>query len=70
MRRWYPPFNGKRYIGNINNNEVHDLDNEKAECKIDEIKHDHVRIFNPDTHEKAKRQGFDNCAHCIGNSRY
>lgn len=70
MRRYSSPFNGKQYIGNTNTNEVHDLDNEKTNCKINEIKHEHVKTFIPDTHSEAKRQDFDNCAHCIGNSKY
>lgn len=70
MRRYNWPFNGNRYIGNTNTNEVHDLDNEKTGCRINEIKTDHIKTFIPDTHSEAKRQGFDNCAHCIGNSRY
>jgi hypothetical protein len=70
MRRYGWPFNGKRYIGNKNTNEVHDLDNEKTECRINEIKTDHVVTFNPDTHAEAKRLGFDNCYWCIGNSKY
>lgn len=69
-RRYRPPFNGNRYIGNINTNEVHDLDNEKTNCQIDEIKDSHIKTFSPDTHSQAKREGFDNCAHCIGGSRY
>jgi hypothetical protein len=69
-RRYGYPFNGKRYIGNTNTNEVHDLDNEKLGCRINEIKYDHVKTFSPDTHSQAKSERFDNCAHCIGNSRY
>jgi hypothetical protein len=68
MRRWQWPFNGNRYIGNKNTTEVHDLDNEKTGCQIDEIKTDHVKTFIPDTKEQAKSEGFDYCAHCIGNS--
>jgi len=70
MRRNYPPFNSKRYIGNTNTNEVHDLDNEKTACRINEIKFNHITNFSPDTYFEAKRRGFDNCAHCIGGSRY
>lgn len=71
-RRYQSPFNGKRYIGNINSNEVHDLDNEDRDgpCHIDLIKDENVKTFSPDSHSQAKREGFDNCAHCIGNSRY
>ncbi|WDU82290.1 hypothetical protein [Caloramator sp. Dgby_cultured_2] len=70
MRRYQWPFNGKRFIGNTNTNEVHDLDNEKSGCKIDQINPLHVKTFDPDTLSEAKRQGFDNCAYCIGNSKY
>jgi len=71
-RRYRSPFNGKRYIGNTNSNEVHDLDNEDSNgpCHIDLIKDEHIKTFSPDTHTQAKIEGFDNCAHCIGNSRY
>lgn len=70
MRRDRWPFNGKRYIGNTNTKEVHDLDHEKPACQIDEIKDEHVRTFTPDTLEEAHRHRFDNCAHCIGGSRW
>jgi hypothetical protein len=69
-RRYLAPFYGKRFIGNTNTNEVHDLDNEKNGCKIDQIKDYHVKTFTPDTHAQAKAEGFDNCAYCIGDSRY
>ncbi|MFC7064000.1 hypothetical protein [Halobacillus seohaensis] len=69
-RRYQSPFKGNRYIGNTNSNEVHDLDDEKVSCQIDKIKTDHVKTFIPDSHSQAKREGFDNCAHCIGNSKY
>lgn len=69
-RRERFPFNGKRFIGNKNNNEVHDLDKERTTCQIDDIKREHVRTFSPDTHSQAKSEGFDNCAKCIGNSNY
>lgn len=72
MRRYRPPIYGKRYLGNTNTTEVHDLDNEKTganECQIDEIiKAGHARTFNPDTHEQAKKEGYDNCAYCLGES--
>lgn len=69
-RRQRSPFNGKRFIGNTNKNEVHDLDKETNSCQIASIKDDHVKTFSPDTHKQAKNEGFDNCAHCIGNSQY
>ncbi len=59
-----------RYLGNSNKKEVHDLNNEKPNCQIDEIiSTKHAVIFNPDTLEQAHKEGYDNCAYCIGGSR-
>ncbi|BBN99174.1 hypothetical protein St703_18790 [Sporolactobacillus terrae] len=69
-RRYGYPFNGKRFIGNTNTNEVHDLDNEQYSCEIDKISTNHVKTFSPDTWNQAHSEGFDNCAYCIGNSKY
>jgi len=69
-------------MGNTNKMEVHDLDNEKTkpnECQIDEIIAAHNRdldnnrdgrvvIFEPDTLDQARREMFDPCDYCIGNS--
>ncbi|HUW96463.1 MAG TPA: hypothetical protein VMW58_11810 [Anaerolineae bacterium] len=72
-RRPGPPTYGKRFVGNTNKDEVHDLDNEKTganECQIDEIiTAGHAVTFSPDTLAEAHRQGHDNCAYCIGGSR-
>ena len=70
MRR--PQFPGKKYLGNNNNMEVHDLDREDTSasgCQIDEIiRANHAVTFNPDTLEQAHTRGYDNCAKCIGGS--
>ena len=69
MRRPYYPYDGKRYIGNTNTNQVHDLDNEDTRengCQIDEIKIEHVRTFSPDSLEEGHREGFENCDKCLG----
>jgi hypothetical protein len=59
-------------LGNTDKKEVHDLDNEKTganECQIDEIvKAGHATTFSPDTREQAHKEGYDNCAYCIGGS--
>jgi hypothetical protein len=70
-RRPGPPTYGKRFVGNRSprHMEVHDLDNEKVMCQIDEIiRAGHTITFNPDTLAQAHRQGYDNCAYCIGGS--
>ena len=71
-RRQGPPTHGKRYVGNTDKKEVHDLDNEQTganECQINEIiAAGHARTFTPDKLERAHSEGYDNCAHCIGGS--
>ncbi|MFX0097153.1 MAG: hypothetical protein ACFE7E_05285 [Candidatus Hodarchaeota archaeon] len=73
MRREGAPTYGRRFVGNTNTEEVHDLDNEQTkpnECQIDEIINaNHVRTFEPDTLDQAHKEGFDNCAYCIGGSK-
>jgi hypothetical protein len=60
-------MSGERYLGNSSKLEVHDLDNEKTQCQIDEIiQHGHDRPFN--TLSEARANGYDNCAYCIGSS--
>ena len=61
---------GKRYLGNSNTMEVHDLQNEKSQCQIDEIiAAGHAVGFRPDTLTQAHNEGYDNGAYCIGGSR-
>jgi len=65
-----PRVHGKKFCGNINKKEVHDLDNETTLCWIDEIiAAGHAKIFYPDTLKQANREGYDNCAYCIGRSK-
>jgi hypothetical protein len=68
-RRYTGHMNGERYLANTNpsKREVHDLDNEKTLCQIDEIiRAGHDKPYN--SREAANRDGFDNCAYCIGRS--
>lgn len=52
MRRSGAPTYSRRFVGNTDKKEVHDLDNEKTgphECQIDEIiQAGHVKLFFPD----------------------
>ena len=57
---------GKRYLGNSSTKQVHDLDNEKPACQIDEIKAEHIVSFTPDTKAEATRLGYGPCDKCIG----
>jgi len=69
MRRNYAPFNGKQYLLNQNTKEVHDLDNENTNCQINEIKSDHIKMFDdvsaalnyPNTYTRNN----DGCKHCL-----
>lgn len=71
-RRLGPSLYGNRFCGNTNKMEVHDLDNEDTNpsgCQIDEIiEAYHAKPFDPDTLEQAHKEGYDNCAYCIGSS--
>ena len=66
------PLYGKRYCGNTNKMEVHDLDYEDVSpsgCQIDEIiAAGHAKTFTPDTLGQARSEGYDNCSYCIGGS--
>lgn len=66
-RRWNGNMNGEQYLANKNEMEVHDLDNEKVNCQIDEI----IAAGNDVPYTSlsdAHRDGYDNGAYCIGDS--
>ena len=42
MRRFNPPFNGKRFLLNKHTGEIHDLDRETDHCHINSISSDHI----------------------------
>ena len=56
------------YLGNKNTTEAHYLPRQTPTCQINEILPEHRKFFNPDTLDQAHREGFDNCAYCIGRS--
>ena len=56
------------YYGDNNKKQVHDLNNQKDGCKIDEIRIVHRRYFIPDTHSQANSEGYASCIHCIEDS--
>jgi hypothetical protein len=63
-------MNGERFLANTSptKREVHDLDAETTQCQIDEI----IAAGNDKpytTLEAARRDGYDNCAYCLGGSR-
>jgi len=41
----FEKLNGKRYLGNKNKNEVHDLEHETLNCQIVEVIHAHNDVF-------------------------
>ena len=69
-RRWKGNMNGEQYLANTSPSkmEVHDLDNEKGQCQIDEIiRAGHDKPYN--SLAAANRDGYDNGAYCIGDSK-
>ena len=56
---------GYLYLGNTNTKELHRRSNETPRCQIDEIKD--WECFN--TPQAAYAKGYDNCGHCMGNSK-
>ncbi len=66
-RRPGSPLYNARYCGNTNNMEVHDLDNEKSQCQINEIiAAGHAKAFS--SLQEALVAGYDRCAWCLGGS--
>lgn len=68
-RRYTGNMNGERYLANTSPSkmEVHDLDNEKVQCQIDEIiRAGHDKPYN--SLAQANADGYDNGAFCIGGS--
>jgi hypothetical protein len=58
----------RRFLGNSNRDhvEVHDLQNEKNSCQIDEIvAAGNAVVFEPDSLAQAHSEGYDNCGWCI-----
>ena len=69
MRRYTGNMNGDWYFANTSpsKKEVHDLDNEKTKCQIDEIiTAGHDKPYT--SQSAANAAGYDNCAHCLGGS--
>ena len=63
---------GKRFLGNKNKMEVHDLtrgDKNPNGCQIDEfLARGHGVGFIPDSLQQAHAERYDNCAKCLGGS--
>jgi len=65
-RRYTGNMNGERYLANksASKKEVHDLDNEKTTCQIDEIiKAGHDKPYT--SLSAAHSDGYDDCAKCL-----
>ena len=58
----------KRYLGNVNTLEVHDVFNEQVNCQLDEILAEHRRWYDTFAGAKAD-QDYDTCYWCIGSSQ-
>ena len=47
-----------------NKKQVHDLNNQTDDCKIDEIKIAHRRYFIPDISSQANLEVYSSCIYC------
>ena len=68
-RRYRGNMNGEQYLANTSPSklEVHDLDQEKTNCQIDEIiRAGHDKPYT--SLSAARSAGYDNCAYCLGGS--
>ena len=70
MRRYTPPFNENRFVLNKATGEIHDLDNETANCQINEIKPENV--VNCSSYQDAairaaflSPRGANGCFYCL-----
>lgn len=64
-RRKLGKMNGERFLGNIENTIVHDLDHEHDRCHLDGIIHSGREVPINRLWE-AHQAGFNNCQWCIG----
>jgi len=62
-----PPLPNTRYLGNSSTRELHDLNNQKPACQIDEIRVDHRVAFK--TQKEAQALNYDFCAYCFGKDK-
>lgn len=70
MLRKYGPFHNERFIGDTGTMRVHDLDNEKNECEIDFIDHEHIKTFARDRLKTAEENHFSHCPFCVNAESY
>lgn len=63
-RRYAGHMNGQQYLANVSKLEVHDLDNEKSSCQINEIISDgHDKAYR--LLRAAQRDHYDICPWCL-----
>ncbi len=70
MRTYSGNMRGEKYLGNKRMLEIHDLDNEKSLCLVNNIIFAKQDVpFN--SLNEARKLQYENCTYCIGNpSRY
>ena len=57
------PLRVTRYLGNSSSRELHDLKNEKRQCRINKIRFDNAVNFK--SIKQAEKSGYDFCAYCF-----
>jgi hypothetical protein len=59
-------FEHFQYVGDKRSQIVHDLDNPKDECAIDELmESEQYLAISPQTIAEARNRGYKPCKHCI-----
>lgn len=57
------------YLANTNpsSKEIHDLDNEKDKCNIDDIKPKNIKMLNTESELQnyLNNKGYNGCKHCL-----
>jgi hypothetical protein len=61
------PYNGKRYLINEKTKIIHDLKNEKKECKIDKIesKDTYMIAHKYIVRKYINKKDYNGCKHCL-----
>jgi hypothetical protein len=60
-------FEQFRWLGDKRNQTVHDMDNPRAACRVDEVAASGLATsFGPDILPEARNRGYHACRHCGG----
>lgn len=62
-------FEENRWVGDKRNQRVHDVDNTREACRLDELLAAQTYVsFGPDTLPEARNRSYKPCKHCAGDT--